>query len=71
MGGYGGRLRLPSQQGNGIPGDVVFSQPVVCTGGGLYSVVPALPLDGHSRRMIGASLAEFMQERAAVDSMLR
>ncbi|MET7769026.1 malate dehydrogenase [Nocardia sp. NPDC005366] len=58
-------MAVPSDGSYGIPGGLISSFPVTCSGGE-YEIVAGLELDDFSRARIDASVAELEQEREAV-----
>ena len=70
--GTGGRwvtMGVPSDGGYGIPRDVMYGYPVICTGGD-YAVVEGLEIDAFSRERMDLTLKELEEERAGVASLL-
>jgi malate dehydrogenase len=70
--GSGGKwvtMGIPSDGSYGIPKDVMYGFPVT-TAGGVYTIVPDLPIDDFSRERMNATLKEIEEERAGVASLL-
>jgi malate dehydrogenase len=63
-------MGVPSNGDYGIPKDIVFGFPVLCTGGGKYEIVQGLEIDEFSRAKLNATLKELEEERDAVKGML-
>jgi len=63
-------MAVPSD-GNpyGIPAGVWCSFPILCNGGGQWSIVRGLPVSEYAAKRINASVAELLEERAAVESL--
>ena len=59
---------LPSDGSYGVPEGLISSFPVVSTGGA-WAIVPDLEVDDFSRARIDASVAELVEERAAVAAL--
>jgi malate dehydrogenase len=62
-------MGIASDGSYGIPEDVVYGFPVTCQPG-RYAMVRDLPIDEFSRQRMDATLAELMEERAGVASLL-
>jgi len=70
--GSGGKwvtMGIPSDGSYGIPKDVMYGFPVT-TAGGVYTIVPDLPIDDFSRERMNTTLKEIEEERAGVASLL-
>ncbi len=63
-------MGVPSNGEYGIPKDIIFGFPTVCTGAGRYEIVKDLAIDDFSKAKIAATLKELEEERAAVQSLL-
>ena len=62
-------MAIPSDGSYGISEGIMFSYPVVCSGGG-YSIVQSLDLDEFSLESIKASENELLEEREAISHLL-
>ena len=62
-------MAIPSDGSYGISEGIMFSYPVVCSGGG-YSIVQSLDLDEFSLESIKASENELLEEREAINHLL-
>jgi malate dehydrogenase len=58
-------MAVPSDGSYGVPEGILSGFPVTCAGGE-YTVVQGLDIDAFSRERIDASVAELLDERAAV-----
>ncbi len=54
----------------GIPQDVVYGFPTLCTGSGRYEVIKGLEIDEFSKTKMAATLKELEEEREAIQHML-
>ncbi|WP_036554729.1 malate dehydrogenase [Nocardioides insulae] len=63
-----GSMAVISDGSYGVPEGLVSSFPVT-TGGGEWRIVPDLRIDDFSRSRIDASVAELLEEKAAVESL--
>jgi malate dehydrogenase len=61
-------MSVPSDGSYGVPEGIISSFPCTCKDG-TYSIVQGLEIDPFSRARIDASVAELMDERAAVASL--
>ena len=62
-------MAIPSDGSYGISEGIMFSYPVVCSGGD-YSIVQSLDLDEFSLESIKASENELLEEREAISHLL-
>ena len=62
-------MAVPSDGSYGIPAGVIYSYPVTVRNGD-YQLVPDLAIDEFSRKRMDASLAELLEERDGVKSLL-
>jgi malate dehydrogenase len=63
-------MGLPSDGDYGVPPEIMFGVPVICSGG-RYERVKGLPLDEFSKSRIEHTLAELLEERDAVADLLK
>ncbi|MGV3620685.1 MAG: malate dehydrogenase [Archangium sp.] len=63
-------MGVPSNGEYGIPKDVIYGFPTICTGNGKYEIVKDLEIDEFSKAKMAATLKELEEERDAVASML-
>jgi malate dehydrogenase len=63
-------MGVPSNGEYGIPKDVIFGFPTICSGNGHYEIVKGLEIDAFSRAKMDATLKELEEERDAVKAML-
>jgi malate dehydrogenase len=63
-------MGVPSNGDYGIPQDVVYGFPLLCTGAGRYELVKGLEIDEFSRGKMAATLKELEEERAAIAPLL-
>lgn len=61
-------MSVPSDGSYGVPEGIISSFPCTCKDG-TYSIVQGLEIDAFSRARIDASVAELMEERAAVAAL--
>jgi malate dehydrogenase len=61
-------MSVPSDGSYGVPEGIISSFPCTCKDG-TYSIVQGLEIDAFSRARIDASVAELMDERAAVAAL--
>ena len=61
-------MSVPSDGSYGVPEGIISSFPCTCKDG-KYSIVQGLEIDAFSRARIDASVAELMDERAAVNAL--
>ena len=61
-------MSVPSDGSYGVPEGIISSFPCTCKDG-RYSIVQGLEIDAFSRARIDASVAELMDERAAVNAL--
>jgi malate dehydrogenase len=52
------------------PAGLIYSFPLVSTGGAAWSIVPGLPIDADARHRLDTSAAELISEREAVKDLL-
>jgi malate dehydrogenase len=64
-------MGVPSNGEYGIPKDVIYGFPTICSGGGKYEIVKGLEIDEFSKGKMAATLKELEEERAAVQSLLK
>ncbi|MGD8965589.1 MAG: malate dehydrogenase, partial [Gammaproteobacteria bacterium] len=62
-------MGIPSDGSYGISEGVVYSFPVLCSGG-KYEIVQGLDVDDFSRARMDATDAELREERAGVEDLL-
>ncbi|MBI2312773.1 MAG: malate dehydrogenase [Betaproteobacteria bacterium] len=62
-------MGVPSDGAYGIPEEILYGFPCVCTGG-KYEVVKGLDIDGFSREKMDATLKELLEERDGVKHLL-
>ncbi len=62
-------MGVPSNGDYGIPQDVIYGFPCLCTGG-RYEIIKGLEIDEFSRGKMNATLKELEEEREAIKSML-
>jgi malate dehydrogenase len=63
-------MGLPSDGDYGVPEDIMFGVPVICTGGE-YERVKGLPMDEFAQSRIKHTLDELIEERDAVAELLK
>ena len=63
-------MGVPSDGSYGIPEGVIFGYPVTCRNG-RYEIVQGLEIDEFSRARIEATHKELLEERAAVEALLK
>ena len=63
-------MGVPSNGEYGIPEDVIYGFPTICSGGGKYEIIKNLEIDEFSKGKMQATLKELEEERDAVKSML-
>jgi malate dehydrogenase len=63
-------MGVPSNGDYGIPRDVVFGFPTICSGDGRYEIVKGLEMDEFSKNKMNATLKELEEEREAIKGML-
>jgi malate dehydrogenase len=63
-------MGIPSDGSYGIPEGVIFGYPVTCANGE-YKVVQGLPVSEFSKGRIAATHKELLEERAAIEGLLR
>jgi len=63
-------MGIPSDGSYGIPEGVIFGYPVTCKNG-TYSIVQGLEISEFSRARIEATYKELLEERAAIEDLLR
>ncbi len=63
-------MGVPSNGDYGIPKDIIYGFPTICSGGGRYEVVKGLDIDEFSKGKMAATLKELEEERDAVKSLL-
>jgi malate dehydrogenase len=63
-------MGVPSNGEYGIPKDVIYGFPTLCTGNGHYEIVKGLEIDEFSRAKMDATLKELEEEREAIKAML-
>ncbi|HEX7045319.1 MAG TPA: malate dehydrogenase, partial [Burkholderiales bacterium] len=63
-------MGIPSDGSYGIPEGVIFGYPVTCKDGA-YAIVQGLEISGFSRARIEATHKELLEERAAIEDLLR
>jgi malate dehydrogenase len=63
-------MGVPSNGEYGIPQDVIYGFPTICSGNGRYEIVKGLEIDEFSKGKMMATLKELEEERDAVQSML-
>ncbi len=63
-------MGVPSDGSYGIPEGVMFGYPVTCKNGE-YQIVPGLTINEFSRARINATHKELLEERAAIENLLR
>ena len=54
----------------GIPKDLIFSFPVVCKGG-KYHIVENITISDYYRKKLDVTIKELVDERTAVESLLK
>ena len=62
-------MGIPSDGSYGIPEGLIYSYPVVCSGGA-YEIVQGLDVSEFSRARMDATLKELQEEREAIKSLL-
>ena len=62
-------MAIPSDGSYGVEPGIIYSYPVVCSGG-TYEIVQDLAVDEFSRERMQATEAELREERAAIESLL-
>jgi malate dehydrogenase len=63
-------MGLPSDGDYGVPEDIMFGVPVICSGGN-YDRVKGLPMDDFAKSRIKHTLDELIEERDAVAELLK
>ncbi len=63
-------MGVPSNGEYGIPQDVIYGFPTICSGNGRYEIVKGLEIDEATKAKMAATLKELEEERDAVMSML-
>jgi malate dehydrogenase len=63
-------MGVPSNGEYGIPADLIFGFPTLCSGEARFEVVKGLEIDAFSKGKIAATLKELEEERDAVKPML-
>src|SRR5690606_19328472 len=63
-------MGIPSDGSYGIPEGVIFGYPVTCKDGA-YAIVQGLEISEFSRARIEATHKELLEERAAIEDLLR
>jgi malate dehydrogenase len=63
-------MGVPSDGSYGIPEGVLFGYPATCKGG-TYQIVQGLPVSEFSRGRIAATYKELLEERAAIENLLK
>ncbi len=63
-------MGVPSDGAYGIPEDILYGFPVLCRGNGEYELIRDLPIDEFSRERMDLTLAELLEERDGVASLL-
>ncbi len=63
-------MGVPSNGEYGIPKDVIYGFPTICSGNGRYEIVKDLEIDEFSKGKMAATLKELEEEREAIKSML-
>jgi malate dehydrogenase len=63
-------MAVPSDGSYGIPHDLIYGFPVICSGGA-YRIVAGLSVDDFSRDRLALSMIELEEERAAIAHLLR
>lgn len=63
-------MGLPSDGDYGVPEDILFGVPVTCANG-TYERVKGLPVDDFSKSRLNHTLAELLEEQAAVADLLK
>ena len=59
-------MGVPSNGEYGIPKDIIYGFPTICSGGGRYEIVKGLDIDEFSKGKMMATLKELEEERDAV-----
>ena len=62
-------MAIPSDGSYGISKGIMFSYPVICSGGE-YSIIQGLDLDEFSLESIKVSEQELLEERQAIEHLL-
>ena len=63
-------MGVPSNGEYGIPKDIIYGFPTICSGGGKYEIVKGLDIDEFSKGKMAATLKELEDERDAVKALL-
>jgi malate dehydrogenase len=63
-------MGVPSNGEYGIPKDVIYGFPCICSGDGKYEIVKGLEIDEFSKAKMAATLKELEEERDAVKALL-
>ena len=63
-------MGVPSNGEYGIPKDIIYGFPTICSGGGRYEIVKGLDIDEFSKGKMMATLKELEEERDAVKALL-
>jgi malate dehydrogenase len=63
-------MGVPSNGEYGIPKDVIYGFPCICSGDGKYEIVKGLEIDEFSKAKMAATLKELEEERDAVKGLL-
>ena len=63
-------MGVPSNGEYGIPQDIIYGFPTICSGGGRYEIVKGLDIDEFSKGKMAATLKELEEERDAVKALL-
>ena len=63
-------MGVPSNGDYGIPKDIIYGFPCICSGGGKYEIVKGLDIDEFSKGKMMATLKELEEERDAVKALL-
>jgi malate dehydrogenase len=63
-------MGVPSNGEYGIPKDVIYGFPCICSGNGKYEIVKGLEIDEFSKAKMAATLKELEEERDAVKALL-
>ncbi len=63
-------MGVPSNGDYGIPQDVIYGFPTICSGGGRYEIVKGLDIDDFSKAKMAATLKELEEERDTIKGLL-
>ncbi|HEY0881378.1 MAG TPA: malate dehydrogenase [Archangium sp.] len=63
-------MGVPSNGEYGIPKDIIYGFPCICSGNGKYEIVKGLEIDEFSKAKMAATLKELEEERDAVKALL-